>query len=330
MRRERAKQHRIAIVVASGPVTRINESRAWQAFWEQLRRLGDVEGENLIVERYSGEGRSEGYGELARQVVSHNPDVIVPISPSIMQAVSAATTTIPIVGSGAYTELGQVPSLARPGGNITGITVDVGWQSGIEALAESPRSPLAHYARGTVLRAQDRFDEAIPEYETVIDFDRDWLDAYANLGQCKLYSGSPEQAIPLLKLAVHLSPRVSPGCRRNEPRAREQATPPEDRRCPARSAEVSSRAHGLKVCGLFAGGKRIRTCMGLFLSSRVFGLLSVLCSERESRSSFRRCDPVRGARRKGVKGPKRQQSLAACRLAALVFRSALTPEHAKR
>jgi TolB-like protein/DNA-binding winged helix-turn-helix (wHTH) protein/Tfp pilus assembly protein PilF len=76
-----------------------------------------------------------------------------------------------------------------------------------KALTESPRSPLAHYARGTVLRAQDRFDEAIPEYETVIDFDRDWLDAYANLGQCKLYSGSPEQAIPLLKQAVHLSPR---------------------------------------------------------------------------------------------------------------------------
>jgi len=55
---ERAKQHRIAIVVASGPVTRINESRAWQAFWEQLRRLGDVEGENLIVERYSGPPRA--------------------------------------------------------------------------------------------------------------------------------------------------------------------------------------------------------------------------------------------------------------------------------
>jgi putative ABC transport system substrate-binding protein len=43
-----------------------------------------------------------------------------------MRAVSAATSTIPIVGSGAYAERGIVPSLARPGGNITGITVDVG------------------------------------------------------------------------------------------------------------------------------------------------------------------------------------------------------------
>jgi putative ABC transport system substrate-binding protein len=120
-----ANQHRIAIVIASGPVARINDpaSRAWQAFWQELRRLGDIEGQNLIVEQYSGEGRPAGYADLAREVVSRNPDVIVPISPPIMQAVSAATSTIPIVGSGAYTDLGLVPSLARPGGNITGVTV---------------------------------------------------------------------------------------------------------------------------------------------------------------------------------------------------------------
>jgi putative tryptophan/tyrosine transport system substrate-binding protein len=122
---ERVRQHRIAIVIASGPVARIKDpaSRAWQAFWQELRRLGDIEGQNLVVEQYSGEGRPESYADLAREVVSRNPDVIVPISPPIMQAVSAATSTIPIVGSGAYTDLGLVPSLARPGGNITGITV---------------------------------------------------------------------------------------------------------------------------------------------------------------------------------------------------------------
>jgi putative ABC transport system substrate-binding protein len=127
---EPAKQHRIAIVIASGPVTRVNDpaSRTWQAFWEELRRLGDIEGQNLTVERYSGEGRPEGYADLAREVVSRNPDVIVPISPPIMRAVSAVTGTIPIVGSGAYTDLGLVPSLARPGGNITGITVDTGFE----------------------------------------------------------------------------------------------------------------------------------------------------------------------------------------------------------
>jgi putative tryptophan/tyrosine transport system substrate-binding protein len=88
---EPAKQHRIAIVIASGPVTRLDDptSTPWRAFWQELRLLGDVEGQTLTVERYSGEGRPEGYAELARKVVSRNPDVIVPISPSIMQAVSA-------------------------------------------------------------------------------------------------------------------------------------------------------------------------------------------------------------------------------------------------
>jgi putative tryptophan/tyrosine transport system substrate-binding protein len=126
---EPAKQ-RIAIVIASGPITRLNDptSHAWRAFWEELRRLGDGEGQNLTVERYTGEGRPEGYTDLAREVVSRNPDVIVPISPPIMQAVSAATSTIPIVGSGAYTELGQVPNLARPAGNITGITMTAGYE----------------------------------------------------------------------------------------------------------------------------------------------------------------------------------------------------------
>jgi len=127
---EQAKQHRIAVVIASGPVARLDDptSHAWHAFWQELRRLGDVEGQNLLVERYSGEGRPEGYADLAREVVSRNPDVIVPISPSIMQAVIAATDTIPIVGSGAYTELGVVPNLARPPGNITGITVTTGYE----------------------------------------------------------------------------------------------------------------------------------------------------------------------------------------------------------
>jgi putative tryptophan/tyrosine transport system substrate-binding protein len=122
---QRAKLHRIAIVITAGPVNRIDDpgSRAWRAFWEELRLLGDIEDQNLTVERYSGEGRPEGYADLAREVVSRNPDVIVPISPPITQAVSAATGTIPIVASGAYTSLGVVTSLARPGGNITGVTV---------------------------------------------------------------------------------------------------------------------------------------------------------------------------------------------------------------
>ena len=57
---ESVKRHRIAIVIPSGPVARISASggsRFYQAIFEELRRLGDIEGQNLIVERYSGEGR---------------------------------------------------------------------------------------------------------------------------------------------------------------------------------------------------------------------------------------------------------------------------------
>ena len=45
----------------------------------------------------------------------------------------------------------------------------------VQALAASPRSPLAHFAKGQVLRVQRRYEEAIPEYETVIAFNRNWV-----------------------------------------------------------------------------------------------------------------------------------------------------------
>src|ERR1700738_1071202 len=79
-----------------------------------------------------------------------------------------------------------------------------------------------------------------------------------------------------------------------------------------------------------AGGRWIRTCMGLFLSSRCFWfLLRVLCSEREGRSPSRR---LRSGSRSARKGSRDRNASAAWRLAALarlVFRRALTPEHAK-
>jgi adenylate cyclase len=75
------------------------------------------------------------------------------------------------------------------------------------ALAASPRSSLAHFARGQVLRAQDRFDEAIPEYETVIALNRNWANAYSHLGWCKFVTGSMEELIPAQEQAIRLSPR---------------------------------------------------------------------------------------------------------------------------
>jgi TolB-like protein/tetratricopeptide (TPR) repeat protein len=76
-----------------------------------------------------------------------------------------------------------------------------------QALAASPRSPLAHYANGQVLRAQNRYAEAIGEYETAIAFDRNWVRAYALIAWCKLYTGPIEEAILLVEQAIRLSPR---------------------------------------------------------------------------------------------------------------------------
>ena len=100
---EAAKQHRIAIVIPSGPVARIDDpgARFYHAIFEELRRLGDIEGQTLTVERYSGEGRPEGFPDLARDVVSGNPQVIIASSDAVAQAVGAASGTIPIVWIGA-------------------------------------------------------------------------------------------------------------------------------------------------------------------------------------------------------------------------------------
>src|SRR5262249_43766316 len=78
---------------------------------------------------------------------------------------------------------------------------------GEEALAASPRSPSAHYAKGQVLRAQRRYAEAIPEYETVLAYNPHSVSALHHLGQCKLLTGSIAETIPLVEQAIRLSPR---------------------------------------------------------------------------------------------------------------------------
>jgi putative ABC transport system substrate-binding protein len=141
---EATKQHRIAIVIPAGPVASSNDTggRGWgRVFLEELRGLGEVEGQNLTIERYSGEGRPEGYADLAREVVDRKPDVIVASGNAVARALGAATATIPIVWIGAdAVEAGFAASLARPGGNITGVTVTAGdeiWGKRLQILKET-------------------------------------------------------------------------------------------------------------------------------------------------------------------------------------------------
>jgi tetratricopeptide (TPR) repeat protein len=75
------------------------------------------------------------------------------------------------------------------------------------ALAPSPRLPIAHFAKGQLLQARDRPEEAIPEYETVIASNRNWVYPLYALGVCKHWTGSTEEAISLVQRAIDLSPR---------------------------------------------------------------------------------------------------------------------------
>ncbi len=81
-------------------------------------------GQNVGVERYSGEGQPERYAELARDVVNAHPDLILATGARLSLDFKMATTTIPIVTVIIdLIAMGLVASIARPGGNITGVTI---------------------------------------------------------------------------------------------------------------------------------------------------------------------------------------------------------------
>jgi len=139
-----ATQHRIAIFHPAIPTTLLTETgggSAWRAFFGELRRLGYVEGGNLIIERYSAEGHHERYEGIAREIVIRSPDVIVTGTNPVVTAFNAATKTIPVVAFMLDPlHAGLVTKLSRPGGNITGITLDPGievWGKRLEILKEA-------------------------------------------------------------------------------------------------------------------------------------------------------------------------------------------------
>jgi adenylate cyclase len=76
-----------------------------------------------------------------------------------------------------------------------------------QVLAVLPRSSIAHYAYGQVLRASRRNEQCIPEYQEALAFNPSWADALAGLGWCKFWVGSLEEAIALHEQAIRLSPR---------------------------------------------------------------------------------------------------------------------------
>jgi len=117
-----------------------------------LRELGYTEGRNIFVEWRSTEGKAEPVSELVSKLVQGKPDVIVTSSPQPSLAAKAATTTIPLVfiGVGDPVGVGLVASLARPGGNVTGLATFV--PGGFTAKgAELLKEAVPHLSRLAVL-----------------------------------------------------------------------------------------------------------------------------------------------------------------------------------
>src|SRR5712692_4875668 len=117
------KVYRIGILGEKGSDP--SEARLWQAFRLGLRERGWIEGENILIESRWVEGNSARLPELAAELVRLKVDLIVTRGSTYVQGAKTATSSIPIVFTMHADPLrtGHVASLARPGGNITGLAI---------------------------------------------------------------------------------------------------------------------------------------------------------------------------------------------------------------
>ncbi|HEU4344239.1 MAG TPA: ABC transporter substrate-binding protein [Candidatus Binatia bacterium] len=136
------------------------------AFRQGLHELGYVEGKNIVVEYRYGERKEERFPELAAELVHLKVDVIVTSSTSGVLAAKKATTTIPIVLAGVSDPVGTglVASLARPGGNVTGLSLLAPELSGkrLELLKEA----FPRISRVAVLQDPDNIANTLSFRET--------------------------------------------------------------------------------------------------------------------------------------------------------------------
>jgi ABC-type uncharacterized transport system substrate-binding protein len=151
-----------------------------EAFERGLRDLGWTPGTNILIEYRYGEGKLERLSELAAELVRLPVDVIVASSPVGVRASQQATRTIPIVMSTLPDPVGEgfVASLARPGGNTTGLTLDSEDLAGkqLELLKEAlpklsrvgvvrnPKSPGYDVARKQIEAAARRFKLEVKDF----------------------------------------------------------------------------------------------------------------------------------------------------------------------
>ena len=112
----------------TSPIPVPGQNPIWDSFLNRLRELGYIDGQNFSIEFRTTGGPADRLPDLAAELVRLNVDLILVPATQAALAAKQATTTIPIVMAAAVNpvETGLVTSLARPGGNITGLTVSGG------------------------------------------------------------------------------------------------------------------------------------------------------------------------------------------------------------
>jgi len=154
---------RIGILISASPSI---ASPRIQAFQQGLRELGYVEGKNIFIEYRYAEGKVETVPELTEELVRLKVDIIVTDTSNATQAAKNATKAIPVVFTAANDPVGdgQVASLAKPGGNLTGFSLlapELNWKR-LELLKEvAPKATrIAFLTRLGTTTGEQRFKEA--------------------------------------------------------------------------------------------------------------------------------------------------------------------------
>lgn len=120
-----AGAHRIGFLAARSRSTAVNPDIYYDAFVQEMNRLGYIEGKNLVIEWRFADGKYERLARLAIELVRSNVEVIVTHALPPTRAAQQATNTIPIVFASMVDPVANrvVASLARPGGNVTGFSL---------------------------------------------------------------------------------------------------------------------------------------------------------------------------------------------------------------
>jgi ABC-type uncharacterized transport system substrate-binding protein len=153
-----ARRPRVGVLIYSTP----DQDPNTRAFLEGLRQLGYADGQNVVIEYHSAQGRPERLPELAAALVGSKPDVIFALGGDVTPHAAKATQTIPIIYamSADPVLLGLAASLAKPGGNSTGVTF-LSDQLAAKRL-ETFREAAPRMSRVGVVRDPGHADNEIP------------------------------------------------------------------------------------------------------------------------------------------------------------------------